>query len=561
MHLSASPLLGQKHVQPAPAALRPSGGVAHAVAHRRASHRRRDARLPGVYHLQPPTSLQQLDQAAEAQAAEAVQHDFVAGHTLEPVRVTLERLYRMRVSHHADSGVDSSDSLGPVQVLQVQTEDKQKPRAKNAERTPDYFANMGDAIRTLREDIPELFNRELNCKCGSCSAVPPGPPGCGLTHAPRCTQLAADSIYRDDIVFRDPRNRFEGMKNYKLIFWSLRFHGRIFFSKLYVEVKRIWQPSDDVIKMRWTVHGVPRVPWEAEGVFDGISTYKLDHTGRVYEHIVDNVLLRDPPMLTNPPLLAGLNLSPTGLTPQQAPYPGASWPFCSLKIGLQGCRAVGGLQGIRTKWVSSLGCCVQHASTECVHVVTTGPAGAWGSSVGWRPSPTTAAAAAAPDQSPLTTTQQLWYLQQQQPQQLPTTRLASSSGDDSIKAAVDELMQPVEAMEEGHHPPASSARQQLRALTTPTSAPDTSAALSTGQCPASSADATQGHAAAATRAAEAANHGGVVLCTPPLAQFSWVRLYVALLASVSLLGGNTVRRLHALVSSRRPDLPDPSPTA
>lgn len=121
-------------------------------------------------------------------------------------------------------------------------------------------------------------------------------------------------------MFRDPRNKFDGMKNYKLIFWSLRFHGKIFFTKLYVEVKRIWQPTDDVIKMRWTVHGVPRVPWEAEGLFDGISTYKLDNHGRIYEHQVDNVLLRDPPMLTNPPLLAGLNLVPGS---SQTPVPGA----------------------------------------------------------------------------------------------------------------------------------------------------------------------------------------------------------------------------------------------
>jgi hypothetical protein len=59
--------------------------------------------------------------------------------------------------------------------------------------------------------------------------------------------LPTDSFYRDDIVFRDPRNTFEGLKNYKLIFWSLRFHGRLFFSKLYVEVKRIWQVGGDYL--------------------------------------------------------------------------------------------------------------------------------------------------------------------------------------------------------------------------------------------------------------------------------------------------------------------------
>ena len=28
----------------------------------------------------------------------------------------------------------------------------------------DYYANMGDAIRTLREDIPQMFRKDLNCK-------------------------------------------------------------------------------------------------------------------------------------------------------------------------------------------------------------------------------------------------------------------------------------------------------------------------------------------------------------------------------------------------------------
>ncbi|GLI62674.1 hypothetical protein VaNZ11_005350 [Volvox africanus] len=198
-------------------------------------------------------------------------------------RVTLERLYLW-------NAVDSALGGMPHGTFLVTVDDRPQ-RTRNQDRSEDYFANVGDAIRCLREDIPMLFQRELNY-----------------------------SIYRDDVVFRDPRNCFKGMKNYQLIFWSLRFHGKIFFKTLYVDVKRIWQPEDGIIKMRWTVHGIPRVPWEAEGTFDGISTYRLDSHGKIYEHSVDNILLRDPPMATNPPLLAGLNLQP--LAPQQ-PVPGA----------------------------------------------------------------------------------------------------------------------------------------------------------------------------------------------------------------------------------------------
>ena len=38
--------------------------------------------------------------------------------------------------------------------------------------------------------------------------------------------------------------------------------------------------------MRWTVRGIPRVPWNAEGVFDGVSTFRLDKSGKIYEHQV-----------------------------------------------------------------------------------------------------------------------------------------------------------------------------------------------------------------------------------------------------------------------------------
>ena len=74
-------------------------------------------------------------------------------------------------------------------------------------------------------------------------------------------------------------------------------------------------------RMRWSVHGIPRVPWDAEGIFDGISTFKLDSNGKIYEHAVNNVILKDPPKQGNP-FLAGLNLIPLPQA-QQQPCPGA----------------------------------------------------------------------------------------------------------------------------------------------------------------------------------------------------------------------------------------------
>lgn len=95
-------------------------------------------------------------------------------------------------------------------------------------------------------------------------------------------------------MFKDPLNTFAGIENYKSLFWALRFHGRIFFKALWVEILSVWQPSENVILVRWTVHGIPRVPWESRGRFDGLSEYKLDRNGKIYQHKVDNIALNSP---------------------------------------------------------------------------------------------------------------------------------------------------------------------------------------------------------------------------------------------------------------------------
>ncbi|KAK4745102.1 hypothetical protein SAY87_011414 [Trapa incisa] len=129
----------------------------------------------------------------------------------------------------------------------------------------DFYINLGLAVRTLREDMPLIFSKDLNYE-----------------------------IYRDDITFLDPLNTFTGIENYKLIFWALRFHGKILFREISLEVFRVWQPSENMILIRWNLKGVPRVPWEAQGQFQGTSRYKLDRNGKIYEHKVDNLAFNFP---------------------------------------------------------------------------------------------------------------------------------------------------------------------------------------------------------------------------------------------------------------------------
>ncbi|KAK1440094.1 hypothetical protein QVD17_05919 [Tagetes erecta] len=155
----------------------------------------------------------------------------------------------------------------------------------------DFYVNLGLAVRTLRHDLPLIFTTDLNYE-----------------------------IYRDDITFVDPLNKFTGIENYKLIFRALRFHSRILFKDISLEIFRVWQPSENLILIRWNIKGVPRVPWEAKGEFQGTSRYKLDRNGKIYEHKVDNLAFNFPRQLK--PAISVLDLV---VASPATPNPTFSW--------------------------------------------------------------------------------------------------------------------------------------------------------------------------------------------------------------------------------------------
>lgn len=91
-------------------------------------------------------------------------------------RLALERLYHSveaRRCHPRSSSTKrvhhqlNSPETQQLDLLYLQAQDQKNPlsqRLKNQERQPDFYANVGDAIRTLREDIPLLFQKDLNCE-------------------------------------------------------------------------------------------------------------------------------------------------------------------------------------------------------------------------------------------------------------------------------------------------------------------------------------------------------------------------------------------------------------
>jgi len=111
-------------------------------------------------------------------------------------------------------------------------------------------------IETLKQDLPTLFEKDISY-----------------------------DIYTKDIYFQDPVNTFKGKFNYRIIFWTLRFHAQLFFTEIYFDVHDVKQTAEDIITANWTVRGTLRLPWKARMFFNGDSTYTLTKDGLIYNHL------------------------------------------------------------------------------------------------------------------------------------------------------------------------------------------------------------------------------------------------------------------------------------
>ena len=111
-------------------------------------------------------------------------------------------------------------------------------------------------ITTLKQDLPTLFEKDISY-----------------------------NIYSRDIYFQDPVNTFKYKFNYRIIFWTLRFHGKLFFTQLFFDLHEVEQSAENTILAKWTVRGVLRLPWKANVFFNGYSTYKINQDNLIYQHI------------------------------------------------------------------------------------------------------------------------------------------------------------------------------------------------------------------------------------------------------------------------------------
>jgi Uncharacterized conserved protein (DUF2358) len=115
---------------------------------------------------------------------------------------------------------------------------------------------MQQIIETLNKDLPTLFEKDITY-----------------------------DIYSQDILFRDPVNKYKGKPSYHIVYWTLRFHARLFFTDIHFDLHSVTPNDEKTIIANWTVRGTLRLPWKPKLYFNGYSTYKLNQNGLIYEHI------------------------------------------------------------------------------------------------------------------------------------------------------------------------------------------------------------------------------------------------------------------------------------
>ncbi|MEP0858891.1 DUF2358 domain-containing protein [Trichocoleus sp. DQ-U1] len=120
----------------------------------------------------------------------------------------------------------------------------------------EYQLQVEQVVETLKKDLPMLFERDISY-----------------------------DIYTHDIYFEDPVNKFKWKFNYRIIFWTLRFHAQLFFTEIFFDLHDVEQTDEDTIRANWTVRGVLRLLWKPRLFFNGYSTYKLNKDGLIYNHI------------------------------------------------------------------------------------------------------------------------------------------------------------------------------------------------------------------------------------------------------------------------------------
>lgn len=141
----------------------------------------------------------------------------------------------------------------------------------------DFNTNFGEAVVVLREDLPEMFERDMRWH-----------------------------IFREDVTLTFGSMggvQLTGLPKYVWLHRSVRALTWLLASDVRVTTLRMWESQTErrQLRVRWCVLAWPRLPSFLAGSepmrFEAISTYKFDsRSGLIFEHSVDRLIPPESPV-------------------------------------------------------------------------------------------------------------------------------------------------------------------------------------------------------------------------------------------------------------------------
>jgi len=143
-------------------------------------------------------------------------------------------------------------------------------------RKPQFHANLGNLIETLREDYPQLMVKPPDLECMTDDIT-------------LCEHLTMD---------------LHGKRQYLAFWFAFRLHCKVMFQRGKVEIlSMFFDDNEDCLQVRWRLSAVPRIGND-KVIMDGLSLYKVNDDGMCYLHSLENTV---PPKSTLQPFLVTLH--------------------------------------------------------------------------------------------------------------------------------------------------------------------------------------------------------------------------------------------------------------
>lgn len=89
------------------------------------------------------------------------------------------------------------------------------------------------------------------------------------------------SLYAEDVKFKDPLNKFQGVGLYQKMIGFIGW----FFGNVQMDLHSIEESAPSLIELRWTLSMSPPVPWSARLHIPGRTELWLSSEGRIESHV------------------------------------------------------------------------------------------------------------------------------------------------------------------------------------------------------------------------------------------------------------------------------------